>query len=106
MIATQKLRAIEAECVRIKADLDIAIETNEMQSYGFYNRIFDFETPQRYAQELDRNAEKQKDMIKAGVACVCSTQWTVEGSTAKGDKMVSVHDSQGRIGVAALGRFS
>lgn len=87
LLATQKLRAIEAECVRVKTDLDIAIETNEMQSYGFYNRVFDFETPQRYAQELDRNSEKQRDMIKAGVACVCSTKWSVEGSTAKGDKM-------------------
>jgi DNA repair exonuclease SbcCD ATPase subunit len=85
--ATQKLKAIEAECIRVKDELEIAIETNEMQSYGFYNRVFDFETPQRYMQELDRNAERQKNMIKAGIACMCSTQWRVEGSTAKGDKM-------------------
>jgi hypothetical protein len=87
LLATQKLKAIEEECLRVKDDLAIAIETSEMQSYGFYNRVFDFETPQRYAQELDRNSEKQKSMIKAGVACMCSTQWSVEGSTAKGDKM-------------------
>ncbi len=85
--ATQKLKAIEDECSRIKAELDLAVDANEMQSYGFYNRVFDFETPQRYAQELDRNAEKQKQMIRNGSACICSTQWSVEGSLAKGEKM-------------------
>jgi len=49
--------------------------------------VFDFVSSDRYRTELEKNRERQKAMVRDGQAAVCATQWTVEGSTAKGTKM-------------------
>lgn len=79
---------LEQRCRALRADLGQLEEAGEMQTLGIYSRVHDFESPRQYINALEANAAKQKDMIKAGRACTCAIEWTVDGSVAKGAKML------------------
>ena len=63
-------------------------ETLAMQEFGFYRPRYDFESSSEYQKMLDRTRERQKQMIKEDVAVAWDKQWVVEGSEAKGRKMM------------------
>ena len=64
-------------------------ETREMQLFGFYHAKYDFDSSEQYSRRLDETRAGQKRMIKEKTAATCDTEWTVEGSKAKGKKMVN-----------------
>jgi hypothetical protein len=48
-----------------------------------------FDTSAEYAIALAANKDRQKEMISAGTAVVCSIEWTVNGSKREGETMSS-----------------
>ena len=64
-------------------------EEIQMAELGFYKPHFDFDTSERYKQEISQVKQKQKDLISSKQAIYCTTEWTVEGSKAKGRTMTN-----------------
>jgi len=56
----------------------------DLIEFGIYEPIYDFEHSDEYREEQKRIIELQKDMIKDETAASCATNWTVDGSEAKG----------------------
>lgn len=59
-----------------------------LQSFGLYEPQYDFENSEKYKLMLDKVREKQKSFIKTGQAIIGSENWTIDGDTKKGAKMV------------------
>ena len=64
-------------------------EEIQMAELGFYKPHFDFDTSERYKDEISQVKQEQKDLISSKLAIYCSTEWTVEGSKAKGRTMTN-----------------
>lgn len=64
-------------------------EEIQMAELGFYKPHFDFDTSERYKEEISWVKQKQKDLISVKKAIYCNTEWTVEGSKAKGRTMTN-----------------
>ena len=75
----------------LKKELDELSEQANLQEFGLYEPRYDFDTSERYKDRLEQNRRAQKDMIKKKIAAVCHTEWAVEGSKRKGQKMVNDH---------------
>ena len=60
-----------------------------VQEFGLYKPQFDFANALGYKEKLAKIREKQKAMIKSKTAVLGNTDWQVNGSAAKGKKMVS-----------------
>ena len=72
----------------LKKDVEAVEETQEMQGFGMYRQRFGLDTSEDYKDKIDDVRRDQKDMIRDKEAAVCDIEWTVEGSKAKGRKMV------------------
>lgn len=87
-----KLRE-EIACARIdleaaKRELESVEEALEIQSFGFYQPRYGFESSAQYVARLKGIRDEQKALIKADKAAPCDTTWRVGGSAAEGKKMV------------------
>ena len=92
----KKRAAWEAEYTRLLQELetvsrrlDAVHDLEEMQSFGLYEPVFDFDTSEAYKQKIKQIRDRQRGLIKNKQAAVCDTQWTVEGSKRKGEAMTS-----------------
>ena len=72
----------------LKENLVEAGDEALMQSFGLYKPRYDFATSTAYKDKLSEIRQQQKDMIKNGTAVTGNNNWTVNGSTSKGQKMV------------------
>lgn len=79
-------KAIFDQLVRDAAVYDEEIELAEL---GFYKPHFDFDTSDKYKEEIATVRDAQKQMIFNKTAIFCETEWTVEGSRAKGRTMTN-----------------
>lgn len=79
-------KAIFDELVKEAAIFDEDIELAEL---GFYKPHYDFDTSEKYKEEIALVKARQKDMISSKTAIFCNTEWTVEGSKAKGRTMTN-----------------
>lgn len=86
-----RISSHEASLAQLVAQMQAVEETLEMQSFGFYRPKYGFEDSKRYEQELDRIRGEQQRLLKSDGATHCSVPWTVDGSAAKGRKMVKEH---------------
>ncbi|CAC9625309.1 Chromosome segregation ATPase [uncultured Gammaproteobacteria bacterium] len=70
---------------------EAAIYDEEIQlaELGFYKPHFDFDTSEKYKEEISIIKNKQKEMVSLKEAIYCTTEWTVEGSKAKGKTMTN-----------------
>lgn len=59
------------------------------QDFGLYTPRYNFVTSEEYKEELDYIRDAQKKLIKNDKAIIGSTNWTVNGSKSKGNKMIS-----------------
>lgn len=58
------------------------------QEYGIYTPTYAFANSDLYKNKLTEVRQKQKEMIRDGLACDAAPHWTVNGNAAKGKKMV------------------
>lgn len=80
--------SLQSETARLNG---LIVQQNEeilVQSFGLYEPRFAFINSEEYKQRLDQVREQQKQMIKAGTAASGNVNWQVDGSAAKGRKMV------------------
>lgn len=75
------------ELEELTKELDLARDDSMLQSFGLYEPQFDFESADVYKERLTTIRDEQKQMVRDGMAAVCSTEWKVEGSAAKGRRM-------------------
>lgn len=77
-----------ARSAQARVELQLLEEAQDVQSFGFYKARYSLDTPDEYKQKLEEVRNAQKAMISAGTAVQCPAEWTVQGSAAKGRKMV------------------
>lgn len=78
--------------VQIEAKKASLIEFDEkvlLQEFGLYKPMYEFVNSEQYKAALDQIRESQKDLIKSGLAATGFTNWQVNGSTSKGQKLVA-----------------
>tara|TARA_R110001592_G_scaffold363293_1_gene683361 strand:- start:20836 stop:22263 length:1428 start_codon:yes stop_codon:yes gene_type:complete len=63
-------------------------DTLDIAEFGVYEPHFDFETSEKYKENINQNKEEQKQLIKDESAAVCNTPWTVGDSRKQGEIMV------------------
>lgn len=82
------------------SQLDITIDTKKkeiiwmddeilVQEFGLYQPTYDFASALDYKEALVQIRSEQKNLIKSNRALLGNTSWQVNGSEAKGKKMVS-----------------
>lgn len=84
----REIEAAKAELTEIKNQV---VELNEaalMQSFALYQPLYDFAGVEGYRLELEKIRERQKELLKNDLAATGNENWTVNGSAAKGRKMV------------------
>lgn len=91
---SKKIDALNSEYTKYKAifdnlqkEISLTEETLELHSFGVYKPHYTFATSDEYKSKLEEIYDKQKDLIKSEKAAFCSTQWTVSGSKAQGERM-------------------
>lgn len=85
----QELNSINQTIDRKRADIIWLDEAIQVQEFGLYEPQFDFASSLDYKEELAKIRKIQKDLIKNNAAVSGNMGWTVNGSVAKGKKMVS-----------------
>jgi len=70
------------------SEISIVEENLENISYGLYKPHYDYQSTQEYKEKLDEIRENLKSTIKEERATFCAIKWSVQGSEAKGRKMV------------------
>lgn len=102
-IAEQHLNQIKAEILRAQEQLASAneqlkisrqqiIETDEealMQSFGIYTPHYSYSTSDEYKDKLASIRLQQKELVKSGCAVTGNINWQIDGSAAKGKRMVA-----------------
>ncbi|MEA5468583.1 DUF4041 domain-containing protein [Spirulina sp. 06S082] len=83
------LAEIKKEITLLISRLQELEEQEFIVSHGLYESKYDFGTSEEYKEKLDTIKIKQKEKIKNKIAAICHTEWTVEGSQAKGRKMIN-----------------
>lgn len=71
----------------LQKEISCLEESMEMTDFGVYKPHFNFDDPEEYKKQLELLREKEKEMIRADMAVQCDTQWTVDGSKSKGQKL-------------------
>jgi hypothetical protein len=68
----------------LQEDLDLYKNQLEIMSYGIYEPVYDFDTSEKYKEEIDKIKIEQKELIKNGSAYSFYENWTINGSLAQG----------------------
>lgn len=63
----------------------------DLIEFGIYEPVYDFEKSDDYREEQNKIIQIQKEMISADTAAICNTNWSIEGSEAKGRSLVKVY---------------
>jgi DNA repair exonuclease SbcCD ATPase subunit len=99
------IKNIETEFNTLNSNYESALETYknlrkevsvfesklDLIEFGIYEPVYDFEKSDDYREEQNKIIQIQKEMITADTAAICNTNWTVEGSEAKGRAVVKVY---------------
>lgn len=100
-----EIKNMEAEFNTLNSNYQNALETYknlrkevsvfesklDLIEFGIYEPVYDFEKSDDYREEQNRIIQIQKEMITADTAAICNTNWSVEGSEAKGRAVVKVY---------------
>lgn len=82
----QESKQLRSETSELKQKLQPLQEQDFLESFGFYESKYDFESAERYKSKLDEIRNRQKAMIKDKTAAVCHSEWTISGSKREGQK--------------------
>jgi len=76
---------------KLKMEIALLEETIEIYSFGLYKPHFEFDAPEKYKAALDECINECRQLIKSNEAILCSTEWTINGSTVEGRKMTKYY---------------
>ncbi len=74
---------------KLKGEVALYEDKMAFIEMGVYEPHFDFSDPEEYKDEIKWVRAEQKAMVKDKTAVICTTQWQVEGSVAKGRTMTN-----------------
>ena len=74
---------------RLEQQVAIYDERLAFAELGIYEPHFDFTDSETFKAKIVEVRDRQKAMISAKQAAICPTEWTVEGSKAKGATMIN-----------------
>lgn len=90
---TAELRAAYAEkreiLTRLEEQVSIYDERLSFAELGIYEPHFDFKDSEAFKERIREIRARQKEMVSDKVATRCPTDWTVDGSRAKGQTMLN-----------------
>lgn len=92
-------REEEARLEDLRRELGSVEEAREIQSFGLYQPRFNYATTAEFRDSVDAIRQQQKDLAKTGGATHCPSNWTIDGSVAKGKRMV---DEQAKLMLRAF----
>ena len=69
---------------RLRKEISLYENKLDLIEFGVYEPIFDFEKSEDYREEQKKVIDRQKEMISSESAAICRTNWTIDGSEAKG----------------------
>lgn len=84
----ERISALKNELAGWQRELALVQDEHAMQDVGIYKRHFAFDSVEKFRQEIQRCVEDQKSLVRTEKACSSSITWVVEGSEAKGRKMM------------------
>lgn len=71
----------------LKREISLLEENLEDISFGFYKPHFSFQTSEGYKTRLEAFRDREKLLIRGGLAAMCPVKWTVGGSQKEGERM-------------------
>lgn len=87
-VYTDKLNEQYKQIENNKQEIYNLENTIEMQSFGIYVPTYKFANSDQYKDRLKEIRDQQKQLIKSNSACSGNMGWSVNGSSAQGNKMV------------------
>lgn len=87
--AEQDAEALAKRSSDLHGQILVWEETLLLESFALYEPKFKLNASHEYKARLDQTREHQKAMIKSGEAATGNMEWTVNGSTAQGRKLVT-----------------
>ena len=84
----KEVEKLEQEISEKKRQIVGLVDDISFQEFGLYSPSYTFANSDLYKAELTRIRDEQKLCIKNDTACIGSTNWTVDGNSAKGRAMV------------------
>jgi hypothetical protein len=98
LLKQSEVKTVEDNFSKLNTDYQNALETYtklrkevslfenklDLIEFGVYEPIYDFEKSDDYRTEQNKIIERQKEMISSEKAAICRTNWTIDGSEAKG----------------------
>jgi hypothetical protein len=93
-----EIKSVTDNFTKLNSDYQVALETYtklrkevslfenklDLIEFGIYEPIYSFEKSDEYRAEQNKIIELQKQMISSEGAAICRTNWTIDGSEAKG----------------------
>jgi hypothetical protein len=87
--ANQQLTEIGKQIELRQKEIIVLDDEILLESFALYKPQFKFQTSEEYKLRLDSCRDKQKQLIKGGIAVRANENWTVNNSISEGRKMVS-----------------
>jgi len=69
---------------KLRKEISVFESKLDLIEFGIYEPIFDFGHSDEYREEQKRSIELQTQMVINENAAICTTNWTIDGSEAKG----------------------
>jgi len=85
----QQLSELGEQIELRKKEIIVLDEEILLESFALYKPQFKFQSSEEYKNRLDDCREKQKQLIKGGIAVEANENWTVNNSKSEGRKMVN-----------------
>lgn len=93
-----EIQKVESDFDKLNSDYKSALETYtklrkevsifenklDLIEFGIYEPVYDFEKSDEYRAEQKKAIDLQKEMITSEKAAICISNWTIDGSEAKG----------------------
>lgn len=76
---------------KLRKEVSVFESKLDLIEFGVYEPVYDFEKSEDYRNEQNKILNQQKEMLLDDKAAICNTNWTVEGSEAKGRAVVKVY---------------
>jgi len=84
---TQEYQRGRVTYENLKREISLLEENLEDISFGLYKPHYNFETSEQYKQRLEALRDRERLLIRGGLAATCPVKWTVGGSQKEGERM-------------------
>lgn len=79
---------IANEIASLQQEMILMNDELQMQSFGFYNPKYGFETSEAFSLKLNELKQKQKQLVKEKKATIHSLDWTIGADKKKGKEFI------------------